>query len=56
VAKLKQQPGENILKFGTGELDRTLTRHKLVDEFHSGCSPSPSAAANVSSTESAPHT
>jgi dihydrofolate reductase len=34
VAKLKQQPGENILKFGTGELDRTLIAHGLVDEFH----------------------
>lgn len=34
VAKLKQQPGESILKFGTGELDRTLLEHGLVDEFH----------------------
>lgn len=34
VAKLKEQPGENILKFGTGELDRTLLAHGLVDEFH----------------------
>ena len=34
VATLKRQPGENILKFGTGELDRTLTEHGLVDEFH----------------------
>lgn len=34
VAELKQQPGENILKFGTGELDRTLMDHELVDEFH----------------------
>ncbi|MGH9262663.1 MAG: dihydrofolate reductase family protein, partial [Acidimicrobiales bacterium] len=34
VAKLKQQPGQNILKFGTGELDRTLLDHNLVDEFH----------------------
>lgn len=34
VAKLKQEPGENLLKFGTGELDRTLLEHKLVDEFH----------------------
>ena len=34
VAKLKQQSGENILKFGTGELDRTLLQHKLVDEYH----------------------
>jgi dihydrofolate reductase len=34
VSKLKQEPGQNILKFGTGELDRTLVEHKLVDEFH----------------------
>ncbi|WP_129668747.1 dihydrofolate reductase family protein [Phytoactinopolyspora endophytica] len=34
VAKLKEQPGENILKWGTGELDRTLVEHGLVDEFH----------------------
>ncbi|WP_117214390.1 dihydrofolate reductase family protein [Allorhizocola rhizosphaerae] len=34
VAKLKAQPGKNILKWGTGELDRTLVEHGLVDEFH----------------------
>jgi dihydrofolate reductase len=34
VATLKQQPGQNILKFGTGVLDRTLMQHNLVDEFH----------------------
>lgn len=34
VAKLKEQPGQNLLKFGTGELDRTLLEHKLLDEFH----------------------
>ncbi|MEV5411233.1 dihydrofolate reductase family protein [Thermopolyspora sp. NPDC052614] len=34
VAKLKEQPGGNILKWGTGELDRTLVQHGLVDEFH----------------------
>jgi dihydrofolate reductase len=34
VAKLKQQPGQNILKYGTGELDRMLMQHNLVDEFH----------------------
>ena len=33
VAKLKAQDGGNILKFGTGELDRTLLEHRLVDEF-----------------------
>jgi dihydrofolate reductase len=34
VAKLKREPGENILKFGTGELDRTLLAQGLIDEFH----------------------
>ncbi len=34
VEQLKQQPGENILKFGTGELDRTLLAQRLLDEFH----------------------
>ncbi|NRQ32546.1 hypothetical protein HII36_11945 [Nonomuraea sp. NN258] len=34
VAQLKEQPGKNILKWGTGELDRTLVEHGLIDEFH----------------------
>jgi dihydrofolate reductase len=34
VAALKRQPGQSLLKFGTGELDRTLLEHKLVDEYH----------------------
>ncbi|WP_043617698.1 dihydrofolate reductase family protein [Nonomuraea candida] len=34
VAELKRQPGQDILKFGTGSLDRTLIENKLVDEFH----------------------
>ncbi|WP_188195508.1 dihydrofolate reductase family protein [Nonomuraea sp. SYSU D8015] len=34
VAKLKEQPGKNIVKWGTGELDRTLVEHGLIDEFH----------------------
>jgi dihydrofolate reductase len=34
VARLKEQPGGDILKWGTGELDRTLVEHGLVDEFH----------------------
>ena len=34
VAKLKDQPGQNILKYGTGELDRALMQNTLVDEFH----------------------
>jgi dihydrofolate reductase len=34
VAALKEEPGQDLLKFGTGELDRALINHKLVDEFH----------------------
>jgi len=34
VAKLKQQPGKNIIKYGTSHLDRTLIQHRLIDEFH----------------------
>ncbi len=34
VTKLKQQPGGNILKYGSGELDRPLMEHNLVDQFH----------------------
>ncbi|HJS69261.1 MAG TPA: dihydrofolate reductase family protein [Gaiellaceae bacterium] len=34
IAALKEQEGGDILKFGTGELDRALIGHKLVDEFH----------------------
>ncbi|GAA4585644.1 dihydrofolate reductase family protein [Planotetraspora phitsanulokensis] len=34
IARLKELPGQNILKYGTGELDRMLLEHKLVDEYH----------------------
>lgn len=34
VANLKQQPGGNIVKYGTGPLDATLMKHNLIDEFH----------------------
>ena len=34
IAKLKALPGQNILKYGTGVLDRLLLEHRLVDEFH----------------------
>jgi len=34
VTRLKDQPGKDILKFGTGILDRALLEHKLVDEYH----------------------
>lgn len=34
VRALKEGPGQDILKFGTGELDRTLLEHGLLDELH----------------------
>ncbi|GGS98279.1 pyrimidine reductase [Planobispora rosea] len=34
VARIKELPGRNILKYGTGELDRVLLEHQLVDEYH----------------------
>ncbi len=33
VAALKQQPGQNILVYGSGDLVQTLMRHDLVDEY-----------------------
>jgi dihydrofolate reductase len=33
VAKLKQQPGQDILVFGSRELANTLLQHDLVDEL-----------------------
>lgn len=34
VADLKQQPGDNIVKYGNGSLDATLMEAGLIDEFH----------------------
>jgi dihydrofolate reductase len=34
VAALKAQDGGDLIKYGTGELDKTLAEHRLVDEFH----------------------
>ena len=34
IAALKAQDGGDILKYGTGELDKALVEHQLVDEFH----------------------
>lgn len=34
VARLKQQPGQNILKYGGGPLLYTLIQHNLLDELH----------------------
>ena len=34
IAALKAQPGHNLLKYGTGPLDRLLMERKLIDEYH----------------------
>jgi dihydrofolate reductase len=33
VTRLKEQPGKDILVFGSGDLMNTLMRHDLVDEY-----------------------
>jgi dihydrofolate reductase len=33
IARLKRLPGKNILKYGTGELDRMLIERNLIDEL-----------------------
>ena len=34
IAALKQEDGGDLLKYGTGDLDRALLQNGLVDEFH----------------------
>jgi dihydrofolate reductase len=34
VRRLKEQPGGNLLKFGSGAFSRTLLEHGLIDELH----------------------
>jgi len=34
ILRLKSEPGQNIVKYGTTRLDRTLFEHRLVDELH----------------------
>lgn len=34
LARLKRQPGKNIVKYGTGLLDRMLFARNLTDELH----------------------
>jgi dihydrofolate reductase len=33
IARIKKEPGGNILKYGVGNLDRTLLVSRLVDEY-----------------------
>jgi len=34
IARLKDQPGKDLIKYGTSRLDDTLVRDHLIDEFH----------------------
>lgn len=34
VAELKDEPGGDLVKYGTGPLDTVLMAHGLIDEFH----------------------
>lgn len=34
VARLKDQPGGDLLKYGTGEFSKALLANNLIDEFH----------------------
>ena len=48
IARLKDQPGKDLIKYGTSRLDDTLVRDHLIDEFRFWIMPvvaSPGAAA-----------
>jgi dihydrofolate reductase len=34
IAQLKEQPGKDLIKYGTSRFDDTLVRNHLIDEFH----------------------
>ena len=34
IARLKEQPGKDLIKYGTSRFDDTLVRNHLIDEFH----------------------
>jgi dihydrofolate reductase len=34
IARLKDQPGKDLIKYGTSRFDDTLVRNHLIDEFH----------------------
>jgi len=40
IARLKDQDGKDLIKYGTSRLDDTLVRDHLIDEFRSGSCPS----------------
>ena len=34
VAELERRPGKDLIKYGTGRLDRVLVANRLIDAFH----------------------
>ena len=34
IARLKEQPGKDLIKYGTSRFDDTLVRNHLIDAFH----------------------
>jgi dihydrofolate reductase len=34
ITRLKRQPGKDLIKYGTGNVDRTLLARGLIDELH----------------------
>ncbi|AKR36162.1 MAG TPA: pyrimidine reductase [Bacillus sp. (in: Bacteria)] len=34
ISKLKEQPGQNLLIYGSSDLTQTLMQHDLIDEYH----------------------
>jgi hypothetical protein len=54
IARLKDQPGKDLIKYGTSRCDDTLVRDGLVDEFVSGSGLSWPAQANGCSTTLTP--
>ena len=34
IARLKEESGRDLIKYGTSRFDNTLVRHQLIDEFH----------------------
>jgi dihydrofolate reductase len=39
VSKLKQQPGQDILMYGSADLMHTLMQHELIDEYRNWVHP-----------------
>ncbi len=54
IARLKDQPGKDLLKYGTSRFDDTLVRDHLIDEFRFWIMPVVAAQGNGCSRMSTP--